>query len=50
MLEGLVVEVTREREIVLVNATVARSRFFLLFFRSRERGEIKSDCNHCDNL
>ena len=35
----------REEVYVFVNAIVARSRFFF-FFRSRERGEIKSDCNH----
>lgn len=44
-LEGLVVEVKREEVCVFVDATVAGSRFFF-FFRSRERGEIKSDCNH----
>lgn len=35
----------REEVYVFVNAIVARSRFFF-FFRSRERGEIKSDCGH----
>lgn len=44
VLRGLVVEVRRERYMCFVNAIVARSRFF--FFRSRERGEIKSDCSH----
>ena len=44
-LEGVSSRSEREEVCVFVDATVAGSRFFF-FFRSRERGEIKSDCNH----